>query len=89
MVAHRSLRALLVDVGAARRNEIAAAMSGAGWTVHTESVAGTDALSAALARRGWDVVIYGGEGEGRGEPAGDRGDGRQRRRARGGGVERQ
>ena len=63
VLAHRSLRALLVDVGAARRNEIAAAMSGAGWTVHTESVAGTDALSAALARRGWDVVIYGGEGE--------------------------
>ena len=27
-------------------------------------MAGTEALSAALARRGWDVVIYGGEGEG-------------------------
>ena len=57
-----SLRALLADVGPARREEIAAALGAAGWTVHAESVAGTEALSAALARRGWDVVVYGGEG---------------------------
>ena len=61
----RSLRALLVDVGPARRGEIAAALDAAGWNVHAEPVAGTEALSAALARRGWDVVIYGGEGEDR------------------------
>ena len=63
--AARSLRALLADVGPARREEIAGVLAAAGWTVHAESVAGTDALSAALARRGWDVVIYGGEGEDR------------------------
>ena len=65
MVASRSLRALLVDVGAARGDEIAASLTAAGWSLHAESVRGTDALSAALARRGWDVVIYGGEGEDR------------------------
>jgi diguanylate cyclase (GGDEF)-like protein/PAS domain S-box-containing protein len=61
-VPSRSLRALLVDVGPSRQEEIAAALEGAGWSLHAEPVAGTDALSAALARRGWDVVIYGGEG---------------------------
>ena len=63
-VAHnRSLRALLVDVGtgAAVRDRRRARRAPAG-RVHADHVAGTDALSAALARRGWDVVIYGGEG---------------------------
>jgi diguanylate cyclase (GGDEF)-like protein/PAS domain S-box-containing protein len=61
-VASRSLRALLVDVGAARQAEMTDVLEGAGWSLHAEAVTGTDALSAALARRGWDVVIYGGEG---------------------------
>ena len=39
------------------------ALETAGWSVHAESVAGTEALSAALARRGWDVVIYAGDGD--------------------------
>jgi diguanylate cyclase (GGDEF)-like protein/PAS domain S-box-containing protein len=62
VVARRSLRALLVDVGPTRRGEMTAALEGAGWSLHAEAVEGTDALSAALTRRGWDVVIYGGEG---------------------------
>ena len=60
---HRSIRALLVDVGPARRSQILEALTGAGWPVRADPVEGTDALSAALARRGWDVVIYAGEGE--------------------------
>ena len=59
---NRSLRALLVDIGPARRSQILDALTGAGWSVHAHPVAGTEALSAALARRGWDVVIYAGEG---------------------------
>jgi diguanylate cyclase (GGDEF)-like protein/PAS domain S-box-containing protein len=62
VVSSRSLRALLVDVGPSRQAEIADALEDAGWSLHAEPVTGTDALSAALARRGWDVVIYGGEG---------------------------
>ena len=62
VVPSRNLRALLVDVGPTRQGEIAAALEDAGWTLHAEVADGTDALSAALARRGWDVVIYGGEG---------------------------
>ena len=65
-VGNRSLRALLVDVGPSRQGLIAAALDDAGWSLHAEPVTGTDALSAALARRrDWDVVIYGGEGEDR------------------------
>jgi diguanylate cyclase (GGDEF)-like protein/PAS domain S-box-containing protein len=62
VVPSRSLRAVLVDVGPTRQAEIAGALDGAGWSLHAEPVHGTEALSAALARRGWDVVIYGGEG---------------------------
>jgi len=62
-VAHpRSLRALLVDVGPARRARLLDALDDAGWPVEPALVEGTEAYSAALARRGWDVVIYGGEG---------------------------
>jgi diguanylate cyclase (GGDEF)-like protein/PAS domain S-box-containing protein len=53
---------MLVDVGPARRGQILDALDDAGWSVDADPVEGTDALSAALARRGWDVVIYGGEG---------------------------
>src|SRR6187551_2915445 len=60
----RTLRPLLVDVAPARRAEIAEALAGAGWSLpQAEDVAGTEALTAALARRGWDVVVYGGEGD--------------------------
>ena len=59
----RALRPLFVDVDPARREEIADALDGAGWSLtHASAVAGTEAFTAALARRGWDVVIYGGEG---------------------------
>jgi diguanylate cyclase (GGDEF)-like protein/PAS domain S-box-containing protein len=61
-VPSRSLRALLVDVGPSRRGLMMGALEDAGWSVHAEPVTGTAALSAALARRGWDVVIYGGDG---------------------------
>jgi diguanylate cyclase (GGDEF)-like protein/PAS domain S-box-containing protein len=63
VVPSRTLRALLVDVGPTRRGEIAAALQDAGWSLHAEPASGTDELTAALARRGWDVVIYGGEGD--------------------------
>ena len=62
MAPPRSLRALLVDVGPARRAQIVEPLEEAGWAVDADLVEGTDALLAALARRGWDVVIYGGEG---------------------------
>ena len=59
----RALRPLFVDVDPARREEIADALDAAGWSLtHASAVAGTEAFTAALARRGWDVVIYGGEG---------------------------
>jgi len=61
-VSHRTLRALLVDVAPSRQDQIVDALTGAGWSVHAAPVAGTEALSGALARRGWDVVIYAGEG---------------------------
>ena len=34
----------------------------AGWTARAVPVQGTEALSAALQRRGWDAVLYGGDG---------------------------
>ncbi len=59
----RSFRPLFVDVDPIRRDEIAEALADAGWTLaHAHAVAGSDAFRAALARRGWDVVIYAGEG---------------------------
>ena len=59
----RTLRALLVDVGPGRQDQIVDALVDAGWSVQARPIAGTDELSAALARRGWDVVVYGGDGE--------------------------
>ena len=76
----RSLRALLVDVGPSRQAEIADALTRRRLVACTPSrSSGTEALSAALARRGWDVVIYGGEGARAGPGAqgdGARADGR-------------
>ena len=60
---NRTVRALLVDVSESRKDQIVAALSGAAWIVQADVACGTDALSAALARRGWQVVIYAGEGQ--------------------------
>jgi diguanylate cyclase (GGDEF)-like protein len=57
-----SLRILLADVAPARRGTILQALEAAGWTVHAEAVTGAEALSAALLRRGWDAVVYSGDG---------------------------
>jgi EAL domain-containing protein (putative c-di-GMP-specific phosphodiesterase class I) len=59
---HRSLRALLVDVPPAHGRIIARAMEDAGWRLRIEHADGADALVAALARRGWGAVLYGGDG---------------------------
>ena len=59
----RTLRILLADVGTTRAAQTVAALQEAGWTVHAESAFGTEELAAALARRGWEAVIYAGEGD--------------------------
>jgi hypothetical protein len=61
---HRSISALLIDVPAGHAALLHRALDAAGWTVRAVPVAGPQALSAALQRRGWDAVLYGGEGEG-------------------------
>ena len=58
----RSLRALLVDVPPAHGRVIARAMEEAGWRLRMEHADGADALVAALSRRGWGAVLYGGDG---------------------------
>ena len=58
----RSLRALLVDVPPAHGRVIARAMEEAGWRLRVEHADGADALVAALRRRGWGAVLYGGDG---------------------------
>jgi EAL domain-containing protein (putative c-di-GMP-specific phosphodiesterase class I)/PAS domain-containing protein len=59
---YRSLRALLVDVPPAHGRLIAHAMEEAGWRLRIEHADGADALVAALRRRGWGAVLYGGDG---------------------------
>jgi PAS domain-containing protein len=59
---YRSLRALLVDVPPAHGRVIARALEEAGWRLRTEHADGADALAAALRRRGWGAVLYGGDG---------------------------
>ena len=54
----RSVTALLVDVPASHAAQIARAVP----EVRTVPVNGEEALNAALQRRGWDVVLYGGDG---------------------------
>ena len=58
----RSLHALLVDVPAAHGRLIVRAMEEAGWRLRVEHADGTEALEAALRRRGWGAVLYSGEG---------------------------
>jgi hypothetical protein len=58
---HRSLRALLVDVPESYAALLATHMAEAGWQMEREHADGADELSAALARRGWNAVLYGGD----------------------------
>jgi EAL domain-containing protein (putative c-di-GMP-specific phosphodiesterase class I)/PAS domain-containing protein len=58
----RSLLALLVDVPAAHGRILVRAMEEAGWRLQVEHADGADALTAALQRRGWGAVLYGGDG---------------------------
>jgi PAS domain-containing protein len=53
----RSVSALLVDVPASHAAQIAKALP----DVRTVPVRGEEALGAALARRGWDAVLHGGD----------------------------
>jgi EAL domain-containing protein (putative c-di-GMP-specific phosphodiesterase class I) len=59
---HRSLRALLLDVPPAHARIIVGALEDAGWRVRAEHADGADELAAALRRRGWGAVLYGGDG---------------------------
>lgn len=64
MSRHRSVSALLVDVPAGHGALLQRTLEAAGWTVRAVPVRGAEALSAALQRRGWHVVLYGGDGPG-------------------------
>jgi EAL domain-containing protein (putative c-di-GMP-specific phosphodiesterase class I)/PAS domain-containing protein len=61
----RSLRALLVDVPPAYGRILARSLEESGWRVRVEHADGPDELAAALQRRGWGAVLYGGDGSGR------------------------
>src|SRR4051812_44968293 len=62
MSRHRSVSALLVDVPAAHAALLQRTLDEAGWTVRAVPVQGVEALNAALSRRSWQAVLYGGEG---------------------------
>jgi PAS domain-containing protein len=62
MSRHRNVSALLVDVPAGHAAQLTRALDDAGWAVRGVPVQGSEALSAALQHRGWDVVLYGGDG---------------------------
>jgi EAL domain-containing protein (putative c-di-GMP-specific phosphodiesterase class I)/PAS domain-containing protein len=59
---YRSLRALFVDVPPAYGRILVRALEEAGWRLRVEHADGTDELTAALQRRGWGAVLYGGDG---------------------------
>ncbi|MGH2969923.1 MAG: hypothetical protein ACRDK0_12795, partial [Solirubrobacteraceae bacterium] len=61
MKPHRSLRALLVDVPPSYAGVLVAQLADGGWKVEPEHADGAAALSAALKRRGWNAVLYGGD----------------------------
>ena len=42
---------------------ISHALEAAGWSVHGRRTTGSDGLEAALLDRGWDAVLFGGEGD--------------------------
>ena len=54
----------MVDVPASYGGLLASHLEEAGWSVEREHADGADALSAALQRRGWNAVLYGGDGRG-------------------------
>jgi PAS domain S-box-containing protein len=58
----RSISALVVDVPAGQAAQLEQVLEQAGWTVRAVAAHGAEGLTAALQRRGWDVVLYGGEG---------------------------
>src|SRR4051794_31371069 len=58
----------MVDVPPSHAALLSAALGDAGWKVEPEHADGAEALSAALHRRGWNAVLYGGDGPG-GVPA--------------------
>jgi PAS domain S-box-containing protein len=51
-----------VDVPASQAAQLERVLEEAGWQVRSVAVSGTEGLTAALQRRGWQVVLYGGEG---------------------------
>src|ERR687890_241636 len=59
---HKSLRALLVDIQPAHARVLERALAEDGWRMDGEHSTGTKGLSAALNRRGWNAVLYGGDG---------------------------
>ena len=54
----------MVDVPLPHAALLTAALGDAGWKVESEHADGAEALSAALHRRGWSAVLYGGDGPG-------------------------
>jgi GGDEF domain-containing protein len=62
MEPQRSLRVLLADVPEPDAIEIARALESAGWSVHARRTTGGEGLESALLDRGWDAVLFGGEG---------------------------
>jgi hypothetical protein len=55
--------ALLVDVPAGHATLVQRTLEESGWTVRAVPVHGVEALTAALQRRSWHVVLYGGDGD--------------------------
>ncbi len=51
-----------MDVPASQAAQLERVLTEAGWQVRSVAVSGTEGLTAALQRRGWQVVLYGGEG---------------------------
>jgi PAS domain-containing protein len=58
----RSISALFVDVPTGQAAQLERVLEEAGWKVRAVAAAGAGELTAALQRRGWQVVLYGGEG---------------------------
>jgi PAS domain S-box-containing protein len=58
----RSISALLVDVPGGHAAVLEQALEAAGWKIRSVPVHGAEALTAALQRRGWNAVLYGGDG---------------------------
>jgi PAS domain S-box-containing protein len=53
----------MVDVPESYAALLATNMAEAGWRMDSEHAGGAEELSAALARRGWNAVLYGGDGQ--------------------------